>query len=363
MREILGSELCRAAAVQEALQVLRQAGNPCALALSAAPPSESRIVFERAADYAIVQDECCIAQHLPECLELAAAPKLRAAAHIEFVDTATRVLAASDEGSRANNEQLASQLGKAMPGAVAETVVEEVIEAKGIELIALCNDELVIKRGSLEGLTGQLEEDLIKLKKDAQEQVADVQVVIAEETVFVEKEKKETDELIVVVGKELIITEEEGTKVAIEEVEVAKIANGVADFQESAIKDLAAAEPAIMKASMESIITEEEATKVSIEEVEVAKIANGVAEFACRDHRRHLRTARCPPTQPSLPPPSQRPLHGRHPPPLDATHSRAAHAVGLHRAPCAVNAVNAVTDGTRVCLRLAVWRTRGPRHR
>ena len=186
-----------------------------------------------------------------------------------------------------------------MPGAVAETVVEEVIEAKGIELIALCNDELVIKRGSLEGLTGQLEEGLIKLKKDAQEQVADVQVVIAEETVFVEKEKKETDELIVVVGKELIITEEEGTKVA-------------------------------------------------IEEVEVAKIANGVAEFACRDHRRHLRTARCPPTQPSLPPPSQRPLHGRHPPPLDATHSRAAHAVGLHRAPCAVNAVNAVTDGTRV---------------
>lgn len=314
MREILGSELCRAAAVQEALQVLRQAGNPCALALSAAPPSESRIVFERAADYAIVQDECCIAQHLPECLELAAAPKLRAAAHIEFVDTATRVLAASDEGSRANNEPLASQLGKAMPGAVAETVVEEVIEAKGIELIALCNDELVIKRGSLEGLTGQLEEGLIKLKKDAQEQVADVQVVIAEEAVFVEKEKKETDELIVVVGKELIITEEEGTKVA-------------------------------------------------IEEVEVAKIANGVAEFACRDHRRHLRTARCPPTQPSLPPPSQRPLHGRHPPPLDATHSRAAHAVGLHRAPCAVNAVNAVTDGTRVCLRLAVWRTRGPRHR
>ena len=309
MREILGSELCRAAAVQEALQVLRQAGNPCALALSAAPPSESRIVFERAADYAIVQDECCIAQHLPECLELAAAPKLRAAAHIEFVDTATRVLAASDEGSRANNEPLASQLGKAMPGAVAETVVEEVIEAKGNELIALCNDELVIKRGSLEGLTGQLEEGLIKLKKDAQEQVADVQVVIAEETVFVEKEKKETDELIVVVGKELIITEEE-------------------------------------------------ATKVSIEEVEVAKIANGVAEFACRDHRRHLRTARCPPTQPSLPPPSQRPLHGRHPPPLDATHSRAAHAVGLHRAPCAVNAVNAVTDGTRVCLRLAVWRTR-----
>ena len=179
MREILGSEPCRAAAVHEALQVLRQAGNPCALALSAAPPSESRIVFERAADDAIVQGECCIAQHLPECLELAAAPKLRAAAHIEFVDTATRVLAASDEGSRANNEPLASQLGKAMtPGAVAETVVEEVIEAKGIELIAPCNDEFAINRGSLEGLTGQLEEGLIKLKKDAQEQVADVQAKV-----------------------------------------------------------------------------------------------------------------------------------------------------------------------------------------
>ena len=45
-----------------------------------------------------------------------------------------------------------------------------------------------------------------------------------------------------------MIAEEEGAKAAIEEAEVAEIAKGVAEFQESANKDLAAAEPAIKKA-------------------------------------------------------------------------------------------------------------------
>ena len=63
-----------------------------------------------------------------------------------------------------------------------------------------------------------------------------------------EQKKKETDELIVVVGQESVVAEEEGAKAAIEEAEVAEIAKGVAEFQESANKDLAAAEPAIEKA-------------------------------------------------------------------------------------------------------------------
>ena len=78
--------------------------------------------------------------------------------------------------------------------------------------------------------------------------LADMQVRIAEETIFVEKKKKETDELIVVVGQESVVAEEEGAKAAIEEAEVAEIAKGVAEFQESANRDLAAAEPAIKKA-------------------------------------------------------------------------------------------------------------------
>ena len=75
-----------------------------------------------------------------------------------------------------------------------------------------------------------------------------MQVMIAEESVFVEKKKKETDELIVIVGQESVVAEEEGAKAAIEEAEVAEIAKGVQEFQESANRDLAAAEPAIKKA-------------------------------------------------------------------------------------------------------------------
>uniref|UniRef100_A0A7S2NI24 Dynein heavy chain n=1 Tax=Haptolina brevifila TaxID=156173 RepID=A0A7S2NI24_9EUKA len=116
-----------------------------------------------------------------------------------------------------------------------------------LELIALYKDELAANRQVLQVLKTALVEGLLKLN-DASQQVADMQVQLKEESAFVEKKSKETDELIVVVGKESVIAEEEGAKAAIEEAEVAEIAKGVAEFQEQANKDLAAAEPAIEKA-------------------------------------------------------------------------------------------------------------------
>eukprot|EP00966_Prymnesium_polylepis_P125379 2899120-Prymnesium_polylepis.1 len=99
----------------------------------------------------------------------------------------------------------------------------------------------------LEVLKGNLSDGLLKLE-DAQQQVADMQVQLKEESAFVAQKSKETDELIVIVGKESMIAEEESSKAAVEEAEVAEIAQGVADFQLSANRDLAAAEPAIEKA-------------------------------------------------------------------------------------------------------------------
>jgi len=116
-----------------------------------------------------------------------------------------------------------------------------------LELIALYKDELTINRDKLQVLKDQLVEGLLKLD-DAEQQVADMQITLKEEAAFVATKSKETDELIIVVGKESIIAEEEGAKAAIEEAEVNEIAIGVAEFQVQANKDLAAAEPAIEKA-------------------------------------------------------------------------------------------------------------------
>jgi len=116
-----------------------------------------------------------------------------------------------------------------------------------LELIAFYKAELSINRGGLQVLKDQLQEGLVKLF-DAEQQVADMQIQLKEESAFVATKSKETDELIVVVGKESVIAEEEGAKAAVEEAEVAEIAKGVAEFQAQANKDLAAAEPAIEKA-------------------------------------------------------------------------------------------------------------------
>ena len=61
-----------------------------------------------------------------------------------------------------------------------------------LELIALYKDELAKNKGGLQVLKVRLEEGLVKLR-DAQGQVADLQVKIAEETIVVDKKVKETN--------------------------------------------------------------------------------------------------------------------------------------------------------------------------
>ena len=75
-----------------------------------------------------------------------------------------------------------------------------------------------------------------------------MQVVLAEETQVVETKKKETDELLERVGQESIVAEEQAEIAAVEEEKVSKVQTEVGAFQEQCMKDLAAAEPAIIKA-------------------------------------------------------------------------------------------------------------------
>ena len=73
-------------------------------------------------------------------------------------------------------------------------------------------------------------------------------MVLAEETQVVETKKKETDELLERVGQESIVAEEQAEIAAVEEEKVSKVQTEVGAFQEQCMKDLAAAEPAIIKA-------------------------------------------------------------------------------------------------------------------
>jgi dynein heavy chain len=116
-----------------------------------------------------------------------------------------------------------------------------------LELIDLYKVQLAKNRNEIDVLKTRLSDGLIKLR-DAESQVADMQIKLKDESVVVEAKKKETDELLVVVGQESLVAEEEAAKAAIEEEAVAVQAAEVTAFQESANKDLAAAEPAILKA-------------------------------------------------------------------------------------------------------------------
>ena len=75
-----------------------------------------------------------------------------------------------------------------------------------------------------------------------------MQLKLQEESVVVEVKKQETDELLAQVGREAAIADEQGAIAAVEEAKVAEVQKEVMAFQEQANKDLAAAEPAIIKA-------------------------------------------------------------------------------------------------------------------
>merc|ERR1740130_167297 len=85
---------------------------------------------------------------------------------------------------------------------------------------------------------------------DAQDQVAEMQVTLAEESIVVETKKKETDELLERVGQESIVAEEQAEIAAVEEEKVSKVQTDVGAFQESCLKDLAAAVLAVISAVM-----------------------------------------------------------------------------------------------------------------
>ena len=116
-----------------------------------------------------------------------------------------------------------------------------------LELIALYKDQLAKNRAYIEMLRERLSGGLVKLH-DAQDAVAEMQVVLAEEQIVVEQKKKETDALLEKVGQESIVAEEQAEIAAVEEEKVSKVQEEVGAFQESCLRDLAAAEPAIKKA-------------------------------------------------------------------------------------------------------------------
>mmetsp|Transcript_22861 Transcript_22861/g.57008 ORF Transcript_22861/g.57008 Transcript_22861/m.57008 type:complete len:4427 (+) Transcript_22861:2-13282(+) len=116
-----------------------------------------------------------------------------------------------------------------------------------LELIALYKQMLAAERARVSTQTTRLETGLIKLRESS-EQVADMQFKLTEESAVVAVKSKETDLLIIEVGKESNIAADESEKAAIEEEKVTLIQTEVSAFQAQCLLDLAAAEPALKAA-------------------------------------------------------------------------------------------------------------------
>ena len=116
-----------------------------------------------------------------------------------------------------------------------------------LELIALYKRLLARQNEQLEAMRDRLATGLVKLRSSA-EQVAGMQVQLKEEQVVVEQKKAETEALLVQVGQEAAVADEQGAIAAIEEEKVAGVAKDVMAFQRQCEIDLASAEPAVKKA-------------------------------------------------------------------------------------------------------------------
>ena len=116
-----------------------------------------------------------------------------------------------------------------------------------LELIALYKKLLSAQTQKLDAQQDRLETGLIKLRSSAA-QVADMQVQLKDEQVVVEQKKAETDALLVQVGQESTVADEQAELAAIEEEKVSKVQAEVTAFQRQAEAELYAAEPAIKKA-------------------------------------------------------------------------------------------------------------------
>jgi dynein heavy chain len=117
-----------------------------------------------------------------------------------------------------------------------------------LELIQLYKKLLEKNTQEVEQMKARLEMGLIKLRSSAS-QVADMQVQLKEEAIVVEMKKKETDVLLVQVGQESAIADEQAELGAIEAEKVAAIQQEVSAFAAQCNADLAAAEPAVIKAA------------------------------------------------------------------------------------------------------------------
>ena len=116
-----------------------------------------------------------------------------------------------------------------------------------LDLIALYKSMLDSKKKDIRVLKERLESGLEKMNSAA-EQVAELQENLVKDMVIVESKKAATDALIVIVGKETAIAEEQKAAAAIEEDKCSAIAREVIAFQKECDKDLEAAEPIIREA-------------------------------------------------------------------------------------------------------------------
>lgn len=116
-----------------------------------------------------------------------------------------------------------------------------------LDLISLYKRMLESKKSEIRVLKERLENGLEKMNSAA-EQVAELQENLVKDMIIVEAKKLATDELIVVVGKETAIAEEQKAGAAVEEAKCSAIAEEVIAFQKECDKDLEAAEPIIREA-------------------------------------------------------------------------------------------------------------------
>ena len=116
-----------------------------------------------------------------------------------------------------------------------------------LELIALYKLMLGEKLGSIDMLKERLETGLEKLQATS-EMVAELQENLVGEQAIVEEKKAATDALLVNVGQETAIAEEQKAGSAQDEADAAEIAREVGIIQDEAATEIAAAEPVIQAA-------------------------------------------------------------------------------------------------------------------
>jgi dynein heavy chain len=116
-----------------------------------------------------------------------------------------------------------------------------------LELIALYKSMLNAKFDEIDVLKERLESGLEKLQATS-EMVAELQDALVGEQALVEEKKAATDALLVHVGQETSVAEEQKAGAAVEEEGAAEIAAEVAAVQADANKELEAAEPIIQAA-------------------------------------------------------------------------------------------------------------------